>query len=187
MTSKTLTKWALRDAVMKSKSRRTSSYFRNNYKERPNFKKAGKVCFAENLETVHEVPYNYDIYKKSNLRLKLPDIVVHKYTPLVCRDPYAKPSKRKLRDKFEDMFISDAVKLPVITKLKAEESVVKKMAPKRKEMEPSNEPQIPKANTRTRGSEKFQVGNTLHFKYSDFILRKMDRSTSSKDRIFIVK
>jgi len=112
---------------------------------------------------------------------------VHKYTPLVCRDPYAKPSKRKLRDKFEDMFISDAVKLPVITKLKAEESVVKKMAPKRKEMEPSNEPQIPKANTRTRGSEKFQVGNTLHFKYSDFILRKMDRSTSSKDRIFIVK
>lgn len=187
MTSKTLTKWALRDAVMKSKSRRTSSYFRNNYKERPNFKKTSKVCFAENLETVHEVPYYYDIYKKSNLRLKLPDIVVHKYTPLVCRDPYAKPSKRKLRDKFEDMFISNAVKFPVITKLKAEESVVKKMAPKRKEMEPSNEPQIPKANTRTRGSEKFQVGNTLHFKYSDFILRKMDRSTSSKDRIFIVK
>jgi len=111
---------------------------------------------------------------------------MHKYTPLVCRDPYAKPSKRKLRDKFEDMFISDAVKLPVI-KVKAEESVVKKMAPKSKEIEPLSEPQIPKANTRTRRSEKFQVGNTLHFKYSDFILRKMDRSTSSKDRMFIVK
>lgn len=187
MTSKTLTNWDLRGVVMKSKSRRTSEYFRRkSFKDKPGLKKAGKVCFAENLETVHEVPYNYDIYNKSNLRLKLPDIEVHKYTPLICRDPYAKPSKKKLRDKFADMFVSDAVKLPLI-KLKAADNVAKKMTQKSKDMEPLNEPQLPKASHGTRTSEKFQVGNTLHFKYSDFILRKMDRSTSSKEKMFTVK
>ena len=171
---------------MNSKPRRTSTYFRGNCKNKPSFKKAGKVCFAENLETVHEVPYNYDIYNKANIRLKLPAIEVHKYTPLVCRDPYAKPSKRKLRDKFADMFVSDTVKLPFI-KFKPADNAVKKMTPtKSKEMDCLNEPaQLPK--TRARASEKFEVGNILHFKYSDFILRKMDRSTSSKDKIFIVK
>ena len=124
MTSQTLTNWTIRDVVMKTSSRRTSNYFRNNSRDKPSFKKAGKVCFAENLETVHEVPYNYDIYNKSNLRLKLPDIEVHKYTPLVCRDPYARPSKRKLRDKLADMFISDTFKLPFIR-----EDVTKKITP----------------------------------------------------------
>lgn len=183
MTSQTLTNWTIRDVVMKASSRRTSNYFRNNSRDKPSFKKAGKVCFAENLETVHEVPYNYDIYNKSNLRLKLPDIEVHKYTPLVCRDPYARPSKRKLRDKLADMFISDTFKLPFIR-----EDVTKKIpSTKSKEIDSLAEPQLPKPKTRTRASDKFEAGNTVHFKYSDFILRKMDRSTSSKEKLFFVK
>ena len=183
MTSQTLTNWTIRDVVMKTSSRRTSNYFRNNSRDKPSFKKAGKVCFAENLETVHEVPYNYDIYNKSNLRLKLPDIEVHKYTPLVCRDPYARPSKRKLRDKLADMFITDTFKLPFIR-----EDVTKKITPtKSKDMDSLGEAQLPKPKTRTRPSDKFEAGNTLHFKYSDFILRKMDRSTSSKEKLFFVK
>ena len=183
MTSQTLTNWTIRDVVMKASSRRTSNYFRNNSRDKPSFKKAGKVCFAENLETVHEVPYNYDIYNKSNLRLKLPDIEVHKYTPLVCRDPYARPSRRKLRDKLADMFISDTFKLPFIR-----EDVTKKITPtKSKDMDSLGEAQLPKPKTRTRPSDKFEAGNTLHFKYSDFILRKMDRSTSSKEKLFFVK
>ena len=183
MTSQTLTNWTIRDVVMKTSSRRTSNYFRNNTRDKPSFKKAGKVCFAENLETVHEVPYNYDIYNKSNLRLKLPDIEVHKYTPLVCRDPYARPSKRKLRDKLADMFISDTFKLPLIR-----EDVTKKISPtKSKDIDSLAEPQLPKPKTRTRASDKFEAGNTLHFKYSDFILRKMDRSTSSKEKLFFAK
>ena len=183
MTSQTLTNWTIRDVVMKTSSRRTSNYFRNNSRDKPSFKKAGKVCFAENLETIHEVPYNYDIYNKSNLRLKLPDIEVHKYTPLVCRDPYARPSKRKLRDKLADMFISDTFKLPLIR-----EDVTKKISStKSKDIDSLAEPQLPKPKTRTRASDKFEAGNTLHFKYSDFILRKMDRSTSSKEKLFFVK
>lgn len=183
MTSQTLTNWTIRDVVMKTSSRRTSNYFRNSSRDKPSFKKAGKVCFAENLETVHEVPYNYDIYNKSNLRLKLPDIEVHKYTPLVCRDPYARPSKRKLRDKLADMFISDTFKLPFIR-----EDVTKKITPtKGKDVDSLAELQLPKPKTRTRASDKFEAGNTLHFKYSDFILRKMDRSTSSKEKLFFVK
>ena len=183
MTSQTLTNWTIRDVVMKTSPSRTSNYFRNNSRDKPSFKKAGKVCFAENLETVHEVPYNYDIYNKSNLRLKLPDIEVHKYTPLVCRDPYARPSRRKLRDKLADMFISDTFKLPFIR-----EDVTKKTTPtKSKDMDSLGEAQLPKPKTRTRPSDKFEAGNTLHFKYSDFILRKMDRSTSSKEKLFFVK
>lgn len=183
MTSQTLTNWTIRDVVMKTSSRRTSNYFRKNSKDKPSLKKAAKVCFAENLETVHEVPYNYDIYNKSNLRLKLPDIEVHKYTPLVCRDPYARPSKRKLRDKLADMFITDTFKLPFIR-----EDVTKKITPtKSKDMDSLAEPQLPKPKTRTRASDKFEAGNTLHFKYSDFILRKMDRGTSSKEKLFFVK
>lgn len=175
MTSQTLTNWTLTDVEMKSKSRRTSNYFRKNSKNKSSFKRAGKVCFAEDLETVHEVPYNYDVYNKPNLDLRLPNIEVHKYTPLVCRDPYAKPSKKKLPDKFADMFISDALKLPVI-KFKATDNIAKKTALRNKEMESAGEPLPPKPSNGTRASEKFQVGNTIHFKYSDFILRKLDRS-----------
>ena len=124
MTSQTLTNWTIRD-VMKTRSRRTFSYFRNSGNEKQGLKKAGKVCFAENLQTIHEVPYKYDIYNTSNLRLKLPEIEVHKYTPLVCRDPYARPSKRTLRDKLADMFVSDTFKLPFIK----EDRVAKKITP----------------------------------------------------------
>ena len=187
MISQTLTNWTLTDFAMKSKSRRTSNNFRKNCKNQSSFKKTGKVCFAENLETVHEFPYNYDIYNKPNLRLRLPNVEVQKYTPLVCRDPYAKPSKKKLSDQFADMFNSDALKLPVI-KFKATENIAKtKMAPKGKEMESTGEPQLPKPSNGTRASDKFPVGNTIHFKYSDFILRKLDRSASSRDRMFVVK
>lgn len=184
MTSQTLLNWTPRDHdVMKSKSRRTSTqYFRN--KDKPDFNKA-KVCFADNLATIHEVPYNYDIYNKANFRFKLPEIDFHKYTPLVCRDPYAKPSKRK-QGKFTDMFsVSNTVKLPFI-KVKTTDSDARKVASKTKETSESvSELHFPKASTRA--SEKFHVGNTLHFKYSDFILTKMDGNTSSKDKIFIVK
>lgn len=174
---------------MKPKAHRTSFPFNNSCKDKDkhSLKKSGKICFAEKLETVHEVPYNYDIFKKSNLRLKLPHIELHKYTPLVCRDPYAKPSKKKPRHQFEDMFVSDVVNLPFI-KLRTTDNFAKKMAPESKEKaDSSNERQLPKPNKRTRASEKLQVGNTIHFKYSDFILRKMDRSTSSKQKLFIMK
>ena len=165
--------------MMNAKSRRKSSYSW----QKKDFNKA-KVCFADNLETVHEVPYNYDIYNKTNCRFKLPNIEAHKYTPLICRDPYAKPSKRK-KEKFADMFVSDAMKLPLI-KLKTTDNDAKKGSSKIKETsETSSESHLPKASIKA--SEKFQAANTLHFRYSDFILRKMDRSASSKDRMFFVK
>lgn len=180
MTSQTLFNWSPRDGAMKSKYRRTSTYFQNRNK--PDFNKA-KVCFAENLATVHEVD-NYGIYNKANFHFKLPEIDVQRYRPLVCRDPYAKPSKRK-KEKYTDMFVSDAVKLPFI-KLKTTDNDTKKVTSKSKETTESlGEPHFPKANTRA--TDKFQDGNTLHFKYSDFILRKMDGSATSKDKIFAVK
>lgn len=165
---------------MNSRSRQKRSLSRR----KKGFHKA-KVSFADNLGTVHEVPYNYDKYNKRNGRLRLPNIEIHKYTPLICRDPYAKPSKRK-QEKFADMFVRDTVKLPLI-KLKTTDSDFKKISPRTKEdtqisIEP---PTLPKANTKT--SEKSQAGNKLHFRYSDFILRKMDRGASSKDRMFFVK
>lgn len=82
------------------------------------------------------------------------------------------------------MFVSDTMKLPLI-KLKKTDNDFDKISPKTKEAtEISNEPSFPKANSKT--SEKFQAANTLHFRYSDFMLRKMDRSASSKDRMFFV-
>ncbi|RMX56790.1 hypothetical protein pdam_00026051 [Pocillopora damicornis] len=99
---------SFQDSTMNPRSRLQRSH---SWRKK-DFHKA-KVCFADNLETVHEVPYNYDMYNKTNGRLKLPDIDVHKYTPLICRDPYAKPSKRK-HEKFADMFVSDTMKLPLI-------------------------------------------------------------------------
>lgn len=165
---------------MKSKYRRASMYFRN--REKADFNKA-KVCFAENLATMHEVD-NYGIYNKANFHFKLPEIDVHRYKPLVCRDPYAKPSKTK-KGKHTDMFVSDAVKLPFI-KLKTADNDAKRVISKSKETsESQSEPHFPKASSRA--SDKFQVGNTVHFKYSDFILRKIDGSSSSKDKIFAVK
>ena len=169
---------SFQDSTMNPRSRRQRSH---SWRKK-DFHKA-KVCFADNLETVHEVPYNYDMYNKTNGRLKLPDIDVHKYTPLICRDPYAKPSKRK-HEKFADMFVSDTMKLPLI-KLKKTDHDFDKISPKTKEAtEISNEPSFPKANSKT--SEKFQAASTLHFRYSDFMQRKMDRSASSKERMFFV-
>jgi len=177
MSSQALFNWTLRNGATKAKYHRTSTYFRN--RDKPNSNKS-KVFFAENLSTVHEVD-NYSIYKKANFRFKLPEIDVHKYRPLVCRDPNAKPSARK---KYSDMFVRDAVKLPLI-KFKSTENDVKKATLKNKETTGLSEPQFPKASTKA--SDKFQAGKTLHFKYSDFMLRKMEGSASSKDKIFFVK
>ena len=169
--------------MMKSKSRRASTYLPDGQK--PDFNKA-KVCFAESLATIHEVEYNCDVYNKANFRFKLPEIDGHKYTPLVCRDPYAKPSKRK-KGKFSDIFVSDTVRLPLI-KIKTTNSDAVKVDSENKETSESvSKPQLPKPGTRVSQSEKFQVGSTLHFKYSDFILKKMSRRTSSaKEKMFIV-
>lgn len=177
MSSQALFNWTLRNGAMKSKYSRTSTYFRN--RDKPDFNKS-KVYFADNLTTVHEVD-NYSIYKKANFRFKLPEIDVHKYRPFVCRDPNAKPSARK---KYTDMFVSDTVKLPLI-KLKTTKNDAKKATPKNRELTEPSEPQFPKASRKA--SDKFQVGKTLHFRYSDFMLRKMDGSASSKDKIFFVK
>lgn len=168
MSSQTLFNWTLRNGAMKSKYHQTSTYFLN--RDKPDFKKS-KVFFAENLTTVHEVD-NYSIYKKANFRFKLPEIDVHKYRPLVYRDPNAKPSARK---KYSDMFVSDAVKLPLI-KFKTTENDIKKATQKNKETTVLSEPKFPKASTKA--TDKFQVGKTLHFKYSDFMLRKMKGSAS---------
>lgn len=178
MTSQTLLNWTLRNGAMKSKYRRASTYFRN--RDKPDFNKS-KVYFAENLTTVHEVD-NYSIHNKANFRFKLPGIDVHKHRPLVCRDPNAKPSRRK---KYADMFVSDTVKLPLI-KLKPTENDAKKSAPKNKETTEHSESLFPKGSTKA--SDKLQVGKTLHFKYSDFMLRKLNgRASSAKDKIFFVK
>lgn len=189
MTLETITNEVHRDLGMKAKSRR---FISQRKASKTDFNKA-KVCFADNLVSVHEFPYNFDLSDN----LKLPEIEAPKYTPLVFRDPYAKPSKRKKAGKFEDMFISDSVKLPFIKRKSSvkgldAKKVARKVASKtRKETTESlvlNERNETKANTGT--SEKLQDGqdgNTLHFKYSDFIRRKMDRSTISKDTRFIKK
>ena len=173
MSSQTLFNWTLRNGAMKSKYRQTPTYFRN--RDKPDFNKS-KVYFAENLTTVHKVD-NY----KANFRFKLPEIDLHKYRPLVCRDPNAKPSARK---KYTDMFVNATVKLPLI-KLKTTENDGKKATPKNKETTELGKPQFPKAGTKA--SDKFQGGKTIHFKYSDFMLRNMDGSASTKDKIFFVK
>lgn len=83
------------------------------------------------------------------------------------------------------MFVSDTVKLPLI-KLKPTENDAKKSAPKNKETTELSESQFPKGSTKA--SDKLQVGKTLHFKYSDFMLRKLNgKASSSKDKIFFVK
>ena len=169
--------------VMNSKFRRTSTYFRRNT-IKPDLSKA-KVCFAENLETVHEVPYNNDISKKANFRQKITEIKAHRYTPLLFRDPYAKPSKRKKAVTFANMFATDAVKLPLLKEKTTDRNAKNGASSTIKEATESlSDPQLPKA--RARNTNKFQVGNTLHFKYSDFILSKMDRSATSKTKMFIV-
>lgn len=184
MTSQTLFNWTPGDNAMKSKHRRASMYFRQN-RGKQDFNK-GKVCFAENLATIHEVD-NYAIYNKPNFHFKLPEIDVHKYRPLVCRDPYAKPSKRK-KDKYTNMFVSDAVKLPFIKLKTADNDAKRGNTSKSKEVSESlSEPRAHFPKTSTRASDKLQAGNTLQFRYSDFILRKMDGSASSKDKIFVVK
>ena len=184
MTVEKLTIWAHRHVAMKSKSRRTSSYSQRNAGKTDSIKT--KVHFAKSLLTIHEVPYNFDIDNRANYGLRLPKIEAHKYAPLAFRDPYAKPSKRNKAGKIADMFVSDAVNFPFI-KRKTTYNDANKVDSKtsNETMELPSEPRLPKASTGT--SEKLQDGNTLHFKYSDFILRKMDRSATSKDKRFIVK
>lgn len=183
-TSQTLTNWTHQNIVMNSKSHRASTFPRQN-KGKPDLSKA-KVCFADNLETVHEVPKKYSISSKERFRVELPETEGHRYTPLVFRDPYAKPSKRKKSATFTKMFVSDTVKFPCI-KIKTTDNNAKQITSKtsKERMESHSEPHLSKASVRA--SDKFKVGSTLHFKYSDFILRKMDRSATYTNKMFIVK
>lgn len=169
---------------MNSKSRRASTYPRQNA-GKPDLSKA-KVCFADNLETVHEVPQKYSSFRKEHFRVELPEIEGHRYTPLVFRDPYAKPSKRKKGAPFTDMFVSDTVKFPCI-KIKTTDNYGKHITSKtnKEGIESHSEPHLSKPSVRA--SDKFKVGSTLHFKYGDFILRKMDRIATSTNKMFIVK
>lgn len=171
MTLEMITNGVHRDVRMKSKSRQFSSQRKAS---KTDFNKA-KVCFADNLVSVHEFPYNFHFSDN----LKLPEIEAPKYTPLVFRDPYAKQLKRKKAGKFEDMFISDSVKFPFLKRKSSvkgldAKKVARKVASKKsKESTESlalNERNETKANPGT--SEELQDGqdgNTLHFKYSDFI------------------
>ncbi|KXJ24163.1 hypothetical protein AC249_AIPGENE16676 [Exaiptasia diaphana] len=135
--------------------------------------KQNKVCFAERLETVHEIPYK-QIFSKADFRnLKLPLLPVNKYVPLIVCDPFARPSKKKKVDNPND----DSLKLPILDPYgitfgfcakpqagKRDTNVVKKQpAPVSTQHKSSNDK-----------TDKLQLANTVHFRYSDFILRKMD-------------
>ena len=175
-------KWALQRITMLPKSRQPPTQFRRKHKLH------GKhnVCFAETLESVHEVPY-HQIYNRAGFddRFKLPEIHAHKYTPFVYRDPNAKPSKRR-KENVSDMFVNDTVKLPFI-KLDSVENTAKDTSnPMSKRTQQINEPRFPPATRNNPKTGKFQIGKTLHFKYSDFILRRIDKNSSSKETIFKV-
>lgn len=104
----------VRRLVMKPRSHHTPPHIYNKFKDKHSIKKRDKVSFAEKLEVIHKLPYDNDFHRNYNCGFQLPQIDAHKYTPLVCRDPYAKPSKKKPRDKFEGMFIGDTARLPFI-------------------------------------------------------------------------
>lgn len=166
--------------IMKPRSHHTPPHIYNKFKDKHSIKKRDKVSFAEKLEVIHKLPYDNDFHRNYNCGFQLPQIDAHKYTPLVCRDPYAKPSKKKPRDKFEGMFIGDTARLPFIG-LRSVDNFGQKIAPKKTEMTLSNEPYLTRPRNRAaRASKKRGGSNIIHFKYSDFMLRKVDRSKSSK-------
>lgn len=158
------------------------------HKGKHRFKSNDKVRFAEKLEAVHDLPNDYSFYRNLPFGLHLPEVNVQKYTPLVCRDPYAKPSKKKNKNEFEDMFLRDTTRLPFIG-LTSAENFTQKVTPKRKETTSSYETHLPKPGNRaaTIASDKRAGGNTIHFKYSDFMLTKIDRNSPSKGKLFVVK
>jgi hypothetical protein len=142
--------------------------------------KQSKVCFAESLETVHEIPY-HRIFSKADFRsLTLPAIPVHKYVPLTVRDPFAKPVKKK---KLDSLFMDDPFKLPFInpdgmafgfgqTSLGKSRITMNKNPIKGSAVQTN----ICKGDK----GAKVKIGNTVHFRYSDFILRKMDAVSLDK-------
>lgn len=136
-------------------------------------RKKNKVCFAETgLETVHEFPYSHIYCRKDFHCLKLPEINVHKYVPLAHRDPYARPARKK-KTSLSDLFENDPLKLPFIgiQCTSGVDNSGNKSAPKHNpKLKVTSYAPIPKVNR----DEKFQVGNTVHFRYSDFVVRKKD-------------
>jgi len=156
------------------------------HKGKHRFKNRDKVRFAEKLEAVHELPNDSSFYRNLPFGLHLPE--VQKYTPIVCRDPYAKPSKKKNKNEFGDMFLRDTTRLPFIS-LRSAENCVEKVAPKGKEMTSTYETRLPNPGNRpaTIASDKRAGGNIIHFKYSDFMLTKIDRKSPSKGKLFVVK
>lgn len=172
--------------VINPRGHRTPPFFPNMHKGKHRFKNRDKVRFAEKLEAVHELPSDSSFYRNLPFGLHLPE--VQKYTPLVCRDPYAKPSKKKNKNEFGDMFLRDTTRLPFIS-LRSAENCVEKVAPKGKEMTSTYETRLPKPGNRpaTITSDKRTGGNIIHFKYSDFMLTKIDRKSPSKGKLFVVK
>ena len=136
-------------------------------------RKKSKVCFAETgLETVHEVPYS-DIYSRKDFHcLKLPDINIHKYAPLAFRDPYARPSRKK-KQSLSDLLKNETLKLPLIG-LECRTAAVDNGGQDKNATRDKPKLHVPRYAPVTKATrdDKFQVGNTLHFKYSDFVLRR---------------
>ena len=135
--------------------------------------KYSRVCFAESLETVHEIPYN-NIFSKADFHsLKLPRISGHKYLPLLVCDPFAKPTKNR-RDEF---FVDDPFKLPFLDHYKMTMAGLPSQS-KASGMLGKTGPVHKSAVYNNSKADKFDKlhngGNTVHFKYSDFVLRKMD-------------
>lgn len=135
--------------------------------------KQNKVCFAERLETVHEIPYK-QIFSKADFRnLKLPLIPVNKYVPLIVCDPFARPSKKKKVDTLNE----DSLKLPILDPYGLTFGFGAKSQAGTRATNMAKKQPVP-VNTQPKSSiekaDKLQLANTVHFRYSDFILRKMD-------------
>lgn len=135
--------------------------------------KQNKVCFAESLETVHEIPYK-EIFSKADFHLKLPSIPVHRYVPLIVCDPFARPAKKK---KVDD---EDTFKLPLLDPYGMTGFGLTNKHQTKKNTSMTNTAKKPTHNitqprTITGAVDKVHdIANTVHFRYSDFILRKMD-------------
>lgn len=135
--------------------------------------KHNKVCFAESLETVHEIPYK-EIFSKADFHLKLPSIPAHRYVPLIVCDPFARPSKKK---KLEN---DDTFKLPLLDPYGMTGFGLANRQQGKKNTGLNNLAKKPAQNitqprTITGAVDKVHdIANTVHFRYSDFFLRKMD-------------
>lgn len=140
-----------------------------------------KVCFAESLETVHEIPYQHIFSKADFHHLRLPDIPAHKYVPLIVCDPFAKPVKKKKLDK---LFAEDPFKLPFINPDHGMGiGFGQKPHGKNRITMNKNQAKTTTAQTNINKGEKGDkaLANTVHFRYSDFILRKMDAVSYEKN------